>query len=156
MHHISENFVANCSLLFCSGWEERSLFSGGRSGRPRSLQAGGGGVGKGAAGQAEWQHSAWAQLYLIKPLHAWRVLAGWAQRWQSVKRDALMFRRSQDPHCRRVRTSSNNNVNEKLGYLRKQNVGRPTKCIDLVPHIKMWHIYYIYLKGSSNLNKTLW
>lgn len=58
------------------GGEERSLFGGGRSGRPRPLQAGGGRVGAGAAEQAEGRRrSARAKLRRLKPLHAGRVLA---------------------------------------------------------------------------------
>lgn len=65
-----------------SGWEARSLFSGGCSGCARPLQAGGGGVGAGGAEQAEgWRRSTRAKLLLIKALHAGRVLAGWHHCW---------------------------------------------------------------------------
>lgn len=60
----------------CPGGEERSLLGGGRSGRPRPLQAGGGRVGAGAADQAEGRRrSTPAELRLLDPLHAGRVLA---------------------------------------------------------------------------------
>lgn len=74
------------SVFFRPGWEERSLFSGGRSGRPRPVQAGGGRVGAGAAEQAEGrQRSTRAQLRLLKPLHAGRVLARWCHSRQPIR-----------------------------------------------------------------------
>lgn len=60
----------------CPGGEEGSLLGGGRSGRPRPLQTGGGRVGAGAAEQTEGRRRVTrAQLRLLKPLHAGRVLA---------------------------------------------------------------------------------
>ena len=64
------------SVFTYPGGEEGSLLGGGRSGRPRPLQAGGGRVGAGAAEQTEGRRRfTRAQLRLLKPLHAGRVLA---------------------------------------------------------------------------------